>query len=293
MGYAGLEVVRGVTLAVNRGEIFALLGPNGAGKTTTVEILEGYRRRTAGEVEVLGEDPAQAGPAWRGRVGVVLQSCQPEHELTVAETVALYAGFYDAPLPVAEVLALVGLTAEAKIRNSRLSGGQQRRLDVGLALVGDPELVFLDEPTTGFDPAARRAAWEVIAGLRARGKTIFLTTHYLEEAEFLADRIAVMVAGQIVAEGTSASLGDRHRSRTEIRIGLQAPPVLADLPPLSGQPAWEAGELVLAAADPLRDLNLLTGWLLTQGLGVEAISVRQPSLEEVYLRLTAPAETVS
>ncbi|HET6795260.1 MAG TPA: ABC transporter ATP-binding protein, partial [Acidimicrobiales bacterium] len=218
MGYGRREVLHGIDLEVRRGEIFAFLGPNGAGKTTTVEILEGYRRRTGGDVEVLGSDPERGGAGWRERVGVVLQTCTPEPELTVAETVALYAGFYSDPRPVAEVIELVGLSEEATTRVEGLSGGQQRRLDVGLALVGRPELVFLDEPTTGFDPAARRAAWKVIADLRATGVTVFLTTHYLEEAEFLADRIAVIAGGRIVASGTPSTLGGRDRSVTRIRV---------------------------------------------------------------------------
>ena len=208
--YGDLEAVRGIDLEVERGEVFAFLGPNGAGKTTTVEILEGYRERTGGEVQVLGEDPESAGRAWRERIGIVLQSCSLDPYLTVRESLELYAGYYRRPRPVEETIALVGLEEKADDRAGKLSGGQQRRLDVGIALVGDPELLFLDEPTTGFDPSARRQAWDVIAGLRDLGKTVFLTTHYMDEAQRLADRVAIIAAGEIVAHGTPEDLGDRE-----------------------------------------------------------------------------------
>ena len=201
MNYGSYAAVRGIDLDVARGEILAFLGPNGAGKTTTVEILEGFRIRTGGEVRVLGEDPAHAGPGWRARIGVVLQSCAPERLLTVRECLSMYAGYYPRPLPVARVLELTGLTGKAASRCNELSGGQQRRLDVALALIGDPELIFLDEPTTGFDPSARHMAWDVISGLRDLGKTIFLTTHFMDEAEALADCILILAAGKIVASG--------------------------------------------------------------------------------------------
>ncbi len=220
--YRGRPAVKGIDFTVAHGEIVAILGPNGAGKTTTVEILEGFRSRTGGQVRVLGVDPEGAPAAWRDRVGVVLQSSVPEPDLTVAETVELYGGFYRHPLPTAEILDVTGLTEQASMRNRRLSGGQQRRLDVALALVGGPDVLFLDEPTTGFDPAARRAAWRTIAGLKALGKTILLTTHYLEEAETLADRIAVISAGRIVASGTPADLGGRDR-RPSTRSASAAP----------------------------------------------------------------------
>ncbi|HEX8688730.1 MAG TPA: ABC transporter ATP-binding protein, partial [Solirubrobacterales bacterium] len=214
--YGDLEAVRGIDLEVRRGEVFAFLGPNGAGKTTTVEILEGYRRRSGGEVRVLGEDPERADRGWRERIGIVLQSGRPDPYLTVRESLALYAGYYRAPRPIEEVVELVGLGAKADARASSLSGGQQRRLDVGMALIGDPELLFLDEPTTGFDPSARRQAWETIAGLRELGKTVFLTTHYMDEAQRLADRVAILARGEVVARGTPADLGDRENQPARI-----------------------------------------------------------------------------
>ena len=228
--YDSHQAVAGIDLEVQHGEIFAFLGPNGAGKTTTVEILEGFRQRTAGEVSVLGQDPAAADGSWRDRVGVVLQESEPEPGLSVRECLAMYAGFYRAPRDIDETIALVGLTAKAGALGTRLSGGQRRRLDFALALIGDPELIFLDEPTTGFDPSARRAAWEVIAGLRTLGKTVFLTTHFMDEAEYLADRIAVLSAGRIVAEGTPRTLGGRDRMNTSISFTLPDGLVPRDLP---------------------------------------------------------------
>ncbi len=284
MAYDGTEVVHGIDLAVTPGEVFTVLGPNGAGKTTTIEILEGFRRRTGGNVRVLGADPWKAGGRWRERIGVVLQSSTPEPELSVAETVDLYAGFYDRPVPTATVLELCGLTAQARTRNRRLSGGQQRRLDVALALVGDPELMFLDEPTTGFDPAARRSAWSMISGLKARGTTIVLTTHYLEEAETLSDRIAVIDAGRIVAEGTPTTLGGRDRAQTDITFRLS---VGAVSPP--GCTPTGGGRQHLRSPHPTRDLHELTGWAVSRGLTLEDIDVRRPSLEDVYLQLTNEA----
>src|SRR5690348_695422 len=220
MSYGETEAVRGIDLEVSAGEIFAFLGPNGAGKTTTVEILEGFRQRTSGEVSVLGEDPAHAGAEWRDRIGVVLQESQPEPGLTVRECLELYAGYYSQPRDVADTMRLAGLEEKADTLGERLSGGQRRRLDAALALIGDPELIFLDEPTTGFDPSARRAAWQVVSGLRELGKTVFLTTHYMDEAENLADRIAVIAAGRIVAEGTPATLGGREDMAATIRFTL-------------------------------------------------------------------------
>src|SRR5881227_3991621 len=220
MSYGSYDAVRDIDLDVHRGEIFAFLGPNGAGKTTTVEILEGFRNRTEGEVRVLGVDPAEAGPDWRDRVGVVLQESEPEPGLSVRECLALYAGYYRAPRDIDDTIALVGLHERSDTLAAHLSGGQRRRLDVALALIGDPDIVFLDEPTTGFDPSARRATWEVIAGLRQLGKTIFLTTHFMDEAEYLADRIAVLSGGRIVAQGTPKTLGGRDRMTATIRFTL-------------------------------------------------------------------------
>jgi ABC-2 type transport system ATP-binding protein len=289
--YGRREAVAGIDLEVRRGEIFALLGPNGAGKSTTVEILEGFQRRTAGEVSVLGNDPATAGRAWRDRVGVVLQESQPEPGLSVRECLALYAGFYRAPRDIDETIALVGLTEKAGTLGTRLSGGQRRRLDFALALIGDPELIFLDEPTTGFDPSARRAAWEVVAGLRRLGKTVFLTTHYLDEAEYLADRITVLSAGHIVAEGTPRTLGGRDRMTTAISFTLPEPVQARDLPDGLG-PLTEpgpGGSTVLRSENPLVHLRTLGNWALGRGFDLPDLDVRRPTLEEVYLSLTATA----
>jgi ABC-2 type transport system ATP-binding protein len=270
--YGQTEAVRGIDLEVNRGEIFAFLGPNGAGKTTTVEILEGYRRRSGGEVTVLGEDPERAGREWRERIGIVLQSGRLDPYLTVRESLDLYAGYFRSPRPTEEVIALVGLEGKADERASRLSGGQQRRLDVGMALVGDPELLFLDEPTTGFDPSARRQAWDVIAGLRDLGKTVFLTTHYMDEAQRLADRVTIIATGQIVARGTPEDLGERESGETTIRYRAQG------------------REVVLQTKTPVKTLHELTAAALAKGEELEGLEVTRPSLEDVYLELTAVSE---
>jgi ABC-2 type transport system ATP-binding protein len=289
--YGGHEAVAGIDLEVRRGEIFAFLGPNGAGKTTTIEILEGFRQRTEGQVCVLGHDPATAGRAWRDRVGVVLQESEPESGLSVRECLAMYAGFYRAPRDIDETIALVGLTAKAGAPGTRLSGGQRRRLDFALALIGDPELIFLDEPTTGFDPSARRAAWEVVAGLRQLGKTVFLTTHYMDEAEYLADRITVLSAGRIVAEGTPRTLGGRHHMTTAIGFTLPAGLAARDLPeglrPLT-EPG-PGGSTVLHSDSPLVHLQMLGNWALGRGFDLPDLDVHRPTLEEVYLSLTGPA----
>jgi len=273
---------------VRRGEIFAFLGPNGAGKTTTVEILEGFRQRTAGEVAVLGHDPAMADGAWRDRVGVVLQESEPEPGLSVRECLAMYAGYYHTPRDIEETIALVGLTAKADVLGTRLSGGQRRRLDFALAMIGDPELIFLDEPTTGFDPSARRAAWEVVAGLRTLGKTIFLTTHYMDEAEYLADRITVLSAGRIVAEGAPRTLGGRDQMTTAISFTLPASLTARDLPaglnPLA-EPG-PAGLTVVHTESPLVHLQMLGNWALGRGFDLPDLDVHRPTLEEVYLSLT-------
>jgi ABC-2 type transport system ATP-binding protein len=283
--YGSFEAVSGIDLHVSRGEIFAFLGPNGAGKTTTVEILEGFRTRSGGEATVLGVDPAYGDGAWRDRVGVVLQESQPEPGLTVRECLDLYAGYYSAPRKIDETLALVGLEGRADVQTERLSGGQRRRLDVALALIGDPELIFLDEPTTGFDPSARRTAWDVVSGLRDLGKTVFLTTHYMDEAEHLADRIAVIAAGQIVAEGTPSTLGGRAQMAARISFGL---PNGSALPPeLAGRARADGKErVVLESERPLADVELLAGWARERGLDLADLEIRRPSLEDVYLELT-------
>jgi ABC-2 type transport system ATP-binding protein len=277
---------------VRRGEIFAFLGPNGAGKTTTVEILEGFKQRTEGQVSVLGHDPAAAGGAWRDRVGVVLQESEPEPGLTVRECLAMYAGFYRTPRDIDETIALVGLTEKAGALGTRLSGGQQRRLDFALALIGDPDLMFLDEPTTGFDPSARRAAWEVVAGLRRLGKTVFLTTHYMDEAEYLADRIAVLAAGRIVAEGTPQTLGGRDHMTTAISFTLPDHVRARDLPP-ELSPLTEPGQgglTVMHSESPLAHLRTLGDWARGRGFDLPDLDVRRPTLEDVYLSLTGPAK---
>ena len=269
--YGEHEALRGITFQIETGEVFGLLGPNGAGKTTTVEILEGYRTRDGGEVDVLGFDPARAGGAYRERIGVVLQQSQLWANLTVAETHRMFAGYYERPRDVDEVIRLIGLGDKRDARVKTLSGGQKRRLDLGVALVGDPDLIFLDEPTTGFDPAARRAAWEMIRSLRSLGKTILLTTHYLDEAETLADRVAVLREGQIVAIGKPAELSGAAPA-TEIR--------------------YRSGgeEVLISTHEPTRVLHELTAQALAEGRELEGLSVRRPSLEEVYLALTAEEE---
>jgi ABC-2 type transport system ATP-binding protein len=288
--YGRRETVHGIDLEVRRGEIFAFLGPNGAGKTTTVEILEGFRERTDGDVRVLGIDPATAGGEWRDRVGVVLQESEPEPGLSVRECLQLYAGYYRAPRDVDETINLVGLGDNADTLAAYLSGGQRRRLDVAVALIGDPEIVFLDEPTTGFDPAARRAAWDVIAGLRDLGKTIFLTTHYMDEAEHLADRIAVLAAGRIVAEGSPHTLGGRDRMTASIRFTLPDHLTARDLPaglgPLA-EPGF-GGCTVIRSESPLVHVRMLAEWALAEGTDLPDLDIRRPTLEDVYLALTAP-----
>ncbi|MHB1567628.1 MAG: ABC transporter ATP-binding protein [Solirubrobacteraceae bacterium] len=287
--YGDKEAVRGIDLQVRRGEIFAFLGPNGAGKTTTVEILEGFRQASAGTIEVLGQDPWKAPSSWRERIGIVLQESEAEPGLTVRECVELYAGYYRSPRRVRETLELVDLAAQADQRASTLSGGQRRRLDVALALIGDGELIFLDEPTTGFDPSARRAAWDVIAGLRDLGKTVFLTTHYMDEAERLADRIAVIAAGKIVAEGTPQTLGGRQLAGAQITFALPAATAVGDLPiELTARIQGKPGDrLVLPSTSVAADLHVLSGWAVQRGLELDDLEVRRPTLEDVYLQLTA------
>ena len=269
--YDGREALRGIGFQIEEGEVFGLLGPNGAGKTTTVEILEGYRSRDAGDVQVLGHDPQRSERAFRQRIGVVLQHSEMWPNLTVAETLRVFAGYYDAPRDVPETIELVGLQEKRDQRLKTLSGGQKRRLDLGLALIGDPELVFMDEPTTGFDPQARRAAWDMIRGLRSLGKTILLTTHYLDEAQQLADRLAVLRAGEIVTIGTPSELVGGSTT-TEIRYR-------------------ENGELhVLQTEEPTRVVHELAGRALAEGRELQELEVRRATLEDVYLELVREDE---
>jgi ABC-2 type transport system ATP-binding protein len=288
MLYGAAEAVSGIDVEVHPEEVFAFLGPNGAGKTTTVEILEGLRHRTAGEVSVLGEDPALAGSQWRARIGVVLQESQPEPELTVEECVSLYAGYYPKSRSVDQTLSLVGLADRHAARCGQLSGGQRRRLDVALALIGDPDLLFLDEPTTGFDPAARRAAWDVISSLRELGKTIFLTTHYMEEAERLADRIAVITRGRIVAEGTAADIGERGTEASTVSFTLPAGASVDDLPPSVARAvvACRDSRVEAKGSTALSLVGDLAGWAKERCLDLPDLEVARPTLEDIYLRLT-------
>lgn len=283
--YGTVQAVHDVDLSIAEGEVLAVLGPNGAGKTTTVEILEGYRTRDGGSVSVLGMDPATGGQELRRRIGIVLQSCGLEPYLNVGEMLTMHAGYYPRPRPVDEVLSLTGLEEKVDDRVRTLSGGQQRRLDVGLALIGDPELLFLDEPTTGFDPSARRHAWDVVRNLGTLGKTVLLTTHYMDEAQALADRVMVFRNGAVVAEGTPDQIGGRASGNVTISFALPAGvelPSDLDIEISHG----ESHMLVTRVADPIPVLHRLTSWALDAGVNLSGLSVAPPSLEDVYLELT-------
>ncbi len=285
--YGEVEAVRGVSFEVLSGEVFCLLGPNGAGKTTTVEILEGYRTRNGGDARVLGIDPADGARELRERVGIVLQQCGVQDDLTVAELVEMYGRYHVRRRPVDEVIELVELTEKRDVRAKSLSGGQRRRLDLALALVGDPDLIFLDEPTTGFDPAARRHAWSTIRSLCELGKTIFLTTHYMDEAQYLADRVAVMRDGEIIALGRPDELGGRDLRPAEIRFRLPAGWSLGDIPELpSAERSMDGDRVLVVTREPVRAANVITSWALEHGIELEHFSVSQPTLEDIYLELT-------
>ncbi len=289
--YGPVRAVDELSFTVADGETFALLGPNGAGKTSTVEILEGYRKRDGGEVRVLGADPATGGRGYRERIGIVLQSAGFEEEFTVAELVRLHARLYPRGYEPDALIGLVGLDDKRHARVKTLSGGQRRRLDLALGLVGAPELLFLDEPTTGFDPAARHRAWDLIHRLRELGTTILLTTHYLEEAQRLADRVAVVRAGRVVATGRPDELGQAEGLRdTVLRFRLPAECAVTDIPALTGTPTLRQGTVEVMTTSATRDVHTLTGWALERGTALEALSVVRPSLEDVYLRLVEGAD---
>ena len=287
--YGAVEAVRGISFTVDEGEVFALLGPNGAGKTTTVEILEGFRHRDGGRVSVLGFDPASGGRRLKEQMGIVLQTSGVDPYLTVAETVEMFRGYYPNPRPLDEVINLVGLMDKRDSRVTKLSGGQRRRLDVAIALAGDPRVLFLDEPTTGFDPGARRNAWDVIQGLKQLGKTIFLTSHSMDEVQFLADRVVIISAGKVVAEGTPDTLAGREQAAASIRFKL---PATASLPAgISSEVKTDGEFLEVQTQDPTRALYELTSWAVQQNLSLESLEVTRPSLEDVYLQITEQADS--
>ena len=276
--------MRDLSFSVDEGEVLAVLGPNGAGKTSTVEILEGYRDRDGGEVNVLGFDPADGGADFRARIGIVLQGGGFDPFLTVREMLTMYGSYYPTPRAVDEVVELVGLTEKAESRVRTLSGGQQRRLDLGLGLIGDPRLLFLDEPTTGFDPSARRHAWELVRRMCDLGKTVLLTTHYMEEAQALADRVVVIAAGEKVAEGTPESIGGRATAEVLIRFVLPTGTRASDVPVAATE---EPGRVaVVRTSSPTPVLHELTAWAMARGDELNSLTVARPSLEDVYLQLT-------
>jgi ABC-2 type transport system ATP-binding protein len=286
--YGDVDAVRGVTFDVAHGEVFCLLGPNGAGKTTITEIAEGHRIPSSGSVSVLGHDPGAGPRELRDRIGVVLQSSGIQEELTVGELLEMHGRWYSRCLTPDALIDLVELDAKRDTRAGELSGGQRRRLDLALGLVGDPDLLFLDEPTTGFDPHARRHAWSTIRGLCSTGKTVFLTTHFMDEAQYLADRVAVMVDGRIVASGPPEALGGRDELPTEIRFALPAGLELGSLPPLPGAAvSQERDEVLVTSPQGVATAHAITGWALERGIGLTRFSVSQPTLEDVYLALTA------
>src|SRR5438132_12091864 len=284
MSYGPVQALRGVSFTVAEGEVFAVLGPNGAGKTTTVEILEGFRHRDGGRASVLGFDPAHGDRKLKEQLGIVLQTSGVDPYLTVAETVDMFRGYYPKPRPRDEVIRLVGLQDKRDSRVTKLSGGQRRRLDVAIALAGDPQLLFLDEPTTGFDPGARRNAWEVIKGLAGLGKTIFLTSHSMDEVQYLADRVVIIAAGKVVAEGPPASIAGREQMRTRIRFRL--PDGAPDPGDRARRLADGSCELQVEANETTKTVHDLTGWALDHGLELEALEITLPTLEDVYLQLT-------
>jgi len=281
-----VDAVKGIDLQVSEGEILAFLGSNGAGKTTTIEILEGFRERTSGDVLVLGEDPERPSKTWREDIGIVLQESSPDGDLTARESVAMYASFYASPRPIDDVLETVGLASSAGQRTKALSGGQKRRLDLAIALVGDPRLIFLDEPTTGFDPSARREAWEMIEQLRNVGATVLLTTHYMDEAEHLADRIVVISGGLIAAEGSAADLADQVELRTRIAWDPAEVPVDALPAALVSHIQDSSGELAIETTEVTEVVHALTSWATTNNVRLDSLSVNRPNLEDTFLRLT-------
>jgi ABC-2 type transport system ATP-binding protein len=288
MAYGPNEAVRGISFEVAVGEVFGFLGPNGAGKTTTIEILEGYRKRTGGNVSVLGADPGRPTRQWRARIGLVLQECELDPTLTVRELVTLFSNFYPSPGPVDETIELVGLAEKRDARVGTLSGGQRRRVDVAVGIIGDPELVFLDEPTTGFDPSARRDAWNMIEGLKELGKTIFLTTHYMDEAQHLADRVAILRHGELVAIGDLAKIGAGTGAQTVIRFRVPHGASADDLSSVVDHPVQLSGDIATIKVDsPQRPLYKLTGWAEERGITLDGLEAVHPTLEDIFLELTA------